>query len=389
MKIKLLKAKSISDTRGDKTIEVQLKTEYGVFIASAPNGKSRGKYEAEPWKKSSNEDVKFVNAIKISEVKFDKFDDLALIEKIFRNKVGANTMIAIECAFLKALAKENKTEVWKLINPRAKNFPMPVGNAIGGGVHSPGKKPDFQEFHLIPNTDFEKAVKINKRGWENCSELLKNLDKNFTGKTNDENAWITEFDDNQVMEIIQDVKENMIEEFSTKIHCGIDVAASGLYKNNKYNYLNPKKSLSRSEQIKFMTEIADKFFYLEDPLEENDFSGFAELMKKAKGQGLIVGDDLTVTNLQRIDKAWKMRAINGVIIKPNQNGSLIEVKKIVEYCKSKGIKTIFSHRSGETSENILADLAFGFQADFIKTGITGKGRDEKLNRMIEIEKSLF
>lgn len=389
MKIGGLKAKSISDTRGDKTIEVELKTEFGVFIASAPNGKSRGKYEAKPWKKNLSEDIKVVNASKISEVKIDNFDDLALIEKIFGGKIGANTMIALEYVFLKALAKEKNTEVWKLINPRAKNFPMPVGNAIGGGAHSSGKKPDFQEFHLIPEATFERNVNINKRGWENCSELLKSLDKNFTGKTNDENAWVTDFDNNQVMEIIQDVKENMIEEFYAKVHCGIDMASSGIYKNGKYNYLNPKKSLDKQEQIKFMAEIADKFYYLEDPLEENDFSGFAELMKKTKGRGLVVGDDLTVTNLKIIDKAWKMKAINGVIIKPNQNGSLMEVKKIVEYCKSKGIKTIFSHRSGETRENILADLAFGFQADFIKTGITGKGRDEKLNRMIEIERSLI
>jgi len=133
-----------------------------------------------------------------------------------------------------------------------------------------------------------------------------------------------------------------------------------------------------------MVKIADKFYYLEDPLNENDFDGFKELRKKSKG--LVAGDDLTVTNLDRIVKAVKESSINAVIIKPNQNGSLTAVRDIIDFCRKNKIKTIFSHRSGETSEDILSDLAFGFQADFIKTGIAGRGRDEKLNRLIEIEK---
>ena len=134
-----------------------------------------------------------------------------------------------------------------------------------------------------------------------------------------------------------------------------------------------------------MSEVARRFFYIEDPLDENDFAGFS----KIKSKGLIVGDDLTVTNLSRIKKAVKQKSVNAVILKPNQNGSLIALKKIVEYCRREKIKMIFSHRSGETSDNILADLAFGFGADFIKTGVTGRGRREKLKRLVEIERSLM
>ena len=394
MKINRLKAFRIEDTRGESTIDIRIDTDWGIFNGSAPNGKSRGKYEARPWKINLSEDIKFINKCDIRNFRLEKFDDLKNIEIIFWRHIGANTMIALEYAFLKAMAAKQKKEVWQLINPKAgektKKFPMPVGNAIGGGAHSKlysSLGPRFQEFHFIPdNASFEKAVEINKRARENCAEILANEDKRFVKKANDENAWETSFNDEQVINVLMDVKENMIDEFGGKIHCGMDVAASEFFESRKYEYKDRKK-LGRNEQIKLMIEYADKLFYIEDPLEENDFEGFAEISKKAKG--LIVGDDLTATNFERIKLAYKKKAINGLIIKPNQNGSLMELKKIVEFCKKFKIKMIFSHRSGETSEDLLADLAFGFQADFIKTGICGKGRDEKLDRMIEIERSLM
>jgi len=134
-----------------------------------------------------------------------------------------------------------------------------------------------------------------------------------------------------------------------------------------------------------MNEIASKYdlLYLEDPLQEEDFRGFSEI----KGR-LIVGDDLTVTNLNRIKRAVLKKSINAVVVKPNQNGSLLEVKDVVDFCKKKEIKTIFSHRAGETMDSALADYAFGFQADYIKTGIFGKERKAKLKRLARIERRL-
>ncbi len=389
MNIKSVKAKTILDTRGDKTICVELITDFGKFYASAPNGKSTGKYEAKSYNGTIVGDINKINSIKITNIQIESFNDLKNLEKIFLDKVGANTMIALEYAFLKALSYKQKKQVWQLINPKAKKLPMPVGNAIGGGAHSHpsnNKKPDFQEFLFIPETNFKKAVEINKRARENCAEILKNIDKKFRKEKNDENAWQTSLNNEQIMNVVMDVKENMIDEFGVKIHCGIDLASSQFFRlaDKKYYYKNNIKVLDKEKQINYASEIADKFYYLEDPLDEIDFNGFKELNKKSRG--LIVGDDLTVTNLDRIAKAVKEKSINAVIIKPNQNGSLIAVKDIIEFCKKNKIKTIFSHRSGETSEDILADLAFGFQADFIKTGISGRGRDEKLNRLIEIEK---
>ncbi len=388
MKVKKLVAKKIKDTRGEATIEIKLVTNDGEFVSSAPNGKSRGEFEADVWKKSLVGDIKAVNNYFIEDISINNFDDLILIENAFNDRVGANTMIALEYCFLKALAKQEDKQVWELINPRASKIPMPVGNIIGGGLHSKNSKSNFQEFHIIPIANsFELANKILKRAHENVNEILSNLDSNFKKKLNDENAWISGLNEEKIIEVMDNVKENMIEEFGCKIHIGIDAAASSFYKNGNYFYGNDKKNKkSVKEQVEYIKKLSDKFYYLEDPLEENDFKGFSEILKKSKG--LIVGDDLTVTNLDRLEIAVKNKSINAIIIKPNQVGSLIEIKKIVSFCKKNNIKMIFSHRSGETSEDIISDLAFGFGADFVKFGALGKGRDEKLQRLIEIEEGL-
>ncbi|MFA5019607.1 MAG: hypothetical protein WC533_00755 [Candidatus Pacearchaeota archaeon] len=385
MIIKEVRARVISDTRGDKTIKILLITDFGKFRASAPNGKSRGKYEANPWKTSLERDIKFINSIKPFEIKFDKFGDLINVEKMLRNKIGANTMVAVEYAFLKAIAKQKKKQVWQLINPNACRFPKLIGNAIGGGRHSEGKKPDFQEFWFIPECEIRKSVKVNKCAWRLCKKELNKNDKNFARRLNDENAWQTSLDNDTIIHIMISVKEKLEKKFKCCVKIGVDCAASEFYKNGKYNYQNKKKVLNTNEQINFIKRITERIYIIEDPFQENDFASFSVLKKNS--DCLIIGDDLTVTNLTRIKKAQKEKSISAVIIKPNQNGSLIEVKEIIEYCKLNKIKTIISHRSGETSENILSDLAFGFQADYIKTGILGRGRKEKLRRLVKIKKS--
>jgi len=174
-----------------------------------------------------------------------------------------------------------------------------------------------------------------------------------------------------------------------KIDIGLDIAASSFYKRKKYKYENPKLDRDIDEQLGYVSNLIKNYglLYIEDAFEENDFESFAKLLKKCP-DSLIVGDDLTVTNSKRLDKAIKMKSINAIIVKPNQCGSLLEVKRVVELARKNNIKIIFSHRSGETEENILADLAFGFQADYIKVGVVGKERESKIERLIDIEKSL-
>jgi enolase len=380
--IKSVDAKSIFDSRKEKTIYVTIKTNVGIFSASSPNGKSTGKYEAKSYSKSLDEDIKMLKKMGdyFSSDKIEKFNDLRRIEDVVDRHIGANTIFALESAVLKAIAKEQKKEVWQLINPNAKRFPRLVGNCIGGGKHSSsGKKPDFQEFLVIPNLkslkeNWEKSKKIR----EEARFLLKEKDEKFKGEKNDEDAWKTSLNEKEVLEILKQLDV---------LNIGLDIAASGFFKRKKYYYENPVLERTEEEQFDYLSNLIKNFgiFYVEDPFDEENFESFAKLLKKFP-DSLIVGDDLTTTNLKRLEKAIKMKSINAIIVKPNQIGSLLEVKEVCEMAKKNDIKIIFSHRSGETNETILADIAFGFSADFFKCGITGKEREAKIKRLIEIEK---
>ena len=385
--IKSVSAKEIFDSRKEKTILVSINTNVGIFSASSPNGKSTGKYAAKIYKKNLEQDIKTIKKFSdyFSKEVIENFDDLRRIEDIINDFVGSNTLFAFESAVLKAIAKKKKKEIWELINPSAKKLPRLIGNCIGGGAHTKThenfeKKPDFQEFLLIPNSNSVKeSFEINKKTKNDIQNILKKNDRNFKNKKNDEDAWTTSLNEKEIFEILK----------TLKIPIGTDIASSTFYKRKKYNYENPMLKRDSEEQLIYISNLIKNFdlFYIEDPFNEEDFANFSKLLRKFPKK-LIVGDDLTVTNYKRLKKAIEMKSINGIIVKPNQIGSLLEVKEVCELAKKNNIKIIFSHRSGETEENILADLAFGFQADFFKSGITGKEREVKIKRLIEIEGSL-
>lgn len=383
MIIKEVSAKTILDSRNEKTILVSIKTNVGEFSASSPSGKSTGKYEAKPYKKSLEDDIKKLKQLSeyFSDELIEKLDDFRRIEDTVDRQVGANTLFAFESAILKALAKEKRKEIWELINPNSKKFPRLVGNCIGGGRHSSSdKKPNFQEFLLIPNEkNVEKSWETNKETKKEVKEILVREDKKFSGERNDEDAWRSFLNEKDVLEILKKIK----------LPIGLDVAASTFYKRGKYNYQNPLFKRNPEEQLEYLNNLIKNFniYYIEDPFEENDFESFAKLLKRFPDK-LIVGDDLTTTNIKRLKKAVKMKSINAIIVKPNQIGSLTEVKEVCEFAKKNNIKIVFSHRSGETEETIIGDLAFGFGADFFKCGITGKEREVKIKRLVEIEKNL-
>lgn len=388
MFIKKVGAKSILDSRKEKTIQVTIKTNTGVFSASAPNGKSRGKAEKKPYKKSLKGDIETLKKFSdyFSEDIIDDLTDLRRIEDIVDGHIGANSLFALEAAVLKAMAKKQKKQVWEIINPKLSNkskFPRLVGNSVGGGEHSKGiggKKPDFQEFLLIPKTHhIKEAFEKNKKIRIEIGEILNRVDGEFDKGVSDEKGWLTSLNDKQILDIIN--------KFNVDI--GIDVAASSFYKRKKYDYKNPMLKRTSEEHFSYLSNLIKntELYYIEDGFDENDFESFAKLLKKFP-DCLIVGDDLTTTNPKRLEKAIKNKSINAIIVKPNQIGSLLQVKKVCEIADKHGIKKVFSHRSGETAENILADLAFGFQADFLKCGIIGKEREAKIKRLIEIQRKL-
>jgi len=207
---------------------------------------------------------------------------------------------------------------------------------------------------------------------------------------NDEGAWETNLNNKQVLEMMNQIKEKIKQKYGERIEIGLDVAASSFYQKNKYSYKNPRKKLNQEEQIDYIKNIIIdyKVLYVEDGLNEKDFQGFRKLKEKSPHFTIIVGDDLTTTNPKRLEKAFRNQSINGIIIKPNQIGSLLKTKKVIDFAHKHNIKTIISHRSGETLDNTIADLGVGFNCDFIKTGIWGKVREAKLKRLIKIEKKL-
>ncbi len=397
MQINEVKASVLQDSRGDSTISVKVITSNGVFESSSPSGKSKGQHEAKSYIKSPEGDAFTINTLAsfLKNIAFKEFQDLKNVENVARSRIGANALFALESSLLKALAKEKKQELWELLREEFKTrgkMPYLVGNAIGGGLHSKGKKPDFQEFLFIPLTSVKEGIEINKEAHMNALQILQNVDKKFEKKKNDENAWQTSLSNEKVLEVMEDVRENIIDEYGVKFRLGIDVASSSFYKGigklKEYIYRNPMKMKTREKQMAYLYAIDQhyKLEYLEDPLEENDFDGFALLKSKVKC--LVVGDDVTVTNYERLKKAIAINSISALVIKPNQNGSLLDVKKVVDLAKNSNIRIVVSHRSGETQDDFIADLAVAVEADFFKAGILGKEREAKLQRLKKIEETI-
>ena len=388
MIISKVSARIVKDSRGDDTISVSVN---GCEEASSPNGKSTGYYEMLSYYRSLKWCVDFLNAW-CDEIVIEKFEDLIKVEKVICEKLnlktacefGANSLYSFESAILKALAHEEKKELFEIVG-KNKKMPFPVGNVIGGGFHSSSlkDKPDFQEFLVIPlSKKISENIKILKFVYSEIGKKLK------IKKVNDEGAWFVSISDLKALEILKEVRKIAEKKFKVKIGIGLDVASSTLFKNNHYRYNN--HSHNSESQLFYMKNIISGFnlHYSEDPFEQNDFASFTKLNKTNGKECLIVGDDLVATQIDRLKKAIKLKAVNAIIVKPNQNGSLIELKKIFDLCRKNKIKTILSHRSGETLDFALADYAVGFEADYIKCGVATKWREAKLNRLVEIERKI-
>jgi enolase len=403
MFVKEMKSGFIKNSRGERTIYIKLYTYNGTFLASAPSGKSTGKHEVSAYNENGK-DRSLVLLRHICRLLKDKnifMNDLNDLKKIWTlidrfeksfGGLGGNVTYVLESVFLKAAANEAKKELWEFVRGNANDvrMPMPVGNCIGGGLHSMcagHKVPDFQEFLLIPHEkSFRRAITKNIRAYHFANILL-NGRLSRKPKTNDESALITDKTNEEVLTILRKVADK----YGLKI--GLDVAASSFLDKNYYEYVNKRLTRDRLDQIDYMERLVKKFkiFYLEDPMDEEDFSGFKQILsmtKEYKFKSLIVGDDLTTTNPERLARAIRSKAINAIIIKPNQIGSLLKVEKVVKLAKKNNIKIIFSHRSGETMDTALADYAVAFGADFVKMGIMGKERLVKHKRLLDIEKSL-
>lgn len=405
MIIKKVIAKEAENSRREKTIRIILKTDQGKYESLAPSGASTSRYEVMAFPVGgARHSIAFINKTlndKLKGYEIKTFDDFALFEEFLRKfdptpnfaGIGGNAVVALEFSMLKAMSRG---DVWKFINPKADTVPRPLGNVIGGGKHI--KKPgcDFQEF-LLFSTDaksFSKAVRANRSVYDIVYSHLKKRDLKFKGEVTDENAWGPELNNTEILDVLRIVTRDVGMSMELTIRTGIDVAASSFFDGKNYSYKNfskdaKQKTLSRDEQIAYITGLIKTYnlSYVEDPLEQEDFEGFAKL-RRLNPNTFICGDDLVATNPQRLKQAIKKKSINTVIVKPNQIGSLTKTKEVIDLAKKNDIYPVISHRSGETRDATIAHLAVGFGAPLIKCGIVGREREAKIEEIKKIEEQI-
>lgn len=378
MKVKKLLARKVLNSRGQPTIEVSV----NGFSAAAPSGASVGSHEVPAFPKQGIDfSIDFLKSFKdIYSWNFREFSDLGKVEQILP-LVGANTVIALEYALLKSMSNDN---VWKFLNPSAKNLPTPLGNCVGGGAHAK-RGIDIQEILLVPEgKGFYENYFVSKYVYNKLGKIL-----NTRNKT-DEGAWAPMKSDFDALRTVFDVVSDVGKTLNTKVRIGIDLAASQLWSRGAYRYKNldgSAKNLTRQQQVKIVKEMMSEFRlkYVEDPFEENSFADFS----KVRAQGtMICGDDLVCTNMDRLRQAIKYGSVNCIIVKPNQIGSLIKTKEIVDFAAKRGITTVISHRSGETLDATISHLAVAWNIPYIKAGIFGPERQAKLKELVQIEKEM-
>ncbi|MBN2202658.1 MAG: enolase [Candidatus Aenigmarchaeota archaeon] len=373
--IKDIRVRPIENSCGKKTVRIKLVTEKGDFSACAAAGTSEGSHEAKAIKIDSA--IRYFPRYKPKFVGQSEKQIDHIIEEVGLDKLGVHISIALSIAAIRAVSNN---DVYKFLNPKAKKLPLPLGNVVGGGSHK-GYLTE-QEFLVFPKKakTMQEAIETNQKIWETVGKILKS--KKMVDGNNFEGAWMCKLDDIKTLDLLKEVAD----QYGAGI--GMDIAASEYFKNGIYYYKNPERRLSSDKQLDFVLGLIEAYNleYVEDPFHEDDFQNFSRLTKKAKT--LIVGDDLFVTQEERLKQGIKKGAGNGIIIKPDQAGTISRTLKTVKLADKAKYKTIVSHRSGETKDSFISDLAVGIGSPLIKCGIFGRERKSKHDRLKEIWKNI-
>ena len=399
-KISKINIRKIIDSRGNPTIEVEIFDDKNLFgRAAAPSGASKGSFEVKDYPEGgidtgisnfrSNVLSKLLGMELASQEKFDNALHEIDGSENFAN-IGGNITIATSLAYAKASALSEGKELYEFVNKNNSKLklPSPLGNIIGGGKHAINGT-TMQEFLSVSSgKNYVSSAFANIGVHKKVSELLKIKFPSLSLGLGDEKAWVAPLTDMEALEILSSAINTIKERSGVDIRIAVDLAASEFFKNEKYIYKN--KELTTDEQIDFVAELAEKFNIkiLEDPLHEGDFEGFAKLTKKIGGKTLIVGDDLFVTNKKRLEDGIQKGSANAILIKPNQIGTLTDMIDTVKLAKKSNYQTVISHRSGETEDTTIAQLAVGLDIGYIKTGTIGGERTAKHNELIRIEESI-
>lgn len=407
MKIKDIKAREILDSRGNPTVEVDVILENGILgRAAVPSGASTGEREALEMRDGGSRycgkgvlnAVNNVNTIiRDAVIGMDAADQRALDYKMIeldgtetKSKLGANAILGVSMAALKASALNEGKPLYQYVGDGIV-LPVPMMNIINGGAHADNKL-DFQEFMIIPQRDtIKERVRVGSEVFHNLKKVLN--ERGLSTGVGDEGGFAPDLQSNtEGFELIMEAIKRAGYVPGKDVCLAIDVAASEFYKDGKYNLVGEGRSLTTDELIDFYAELIGKYpiISIEDPVDENDWEGFTKVTERLGDKIQLVGDDLFVTNKKCLQIGIDRHAGNAILLKVNQIGTITETLETIELARANGYATIISHRSGETEDTTIADLAVGLNLGQIKTGSMSRtDRICKYNQLMRIEEEIL
>lgn len=414
-KIKKIIAREILDSRALPTIESIIELDDGAVNSfSVPSGASVGKHESvelrdrDP-KRYDGQGV--LNCLKIivqtlspqligkDAYNQQEIDNILIKADGTGNKckLGANTILALSGAITKAASISQKIPLYQYIsklygtNSTEFSLPTPMFNILNGGLHAGGNL-DFQEFMVVPSKSntYSQGLKLGVEIYYGLKKTL--LGHSMSTLVGDEGGYApTLYTNMDALKILDEATQKAQYKVNLDAFFSIDAAANNLKTGSSYKIKDKPMEISSAEMMDYYFAINAQYrlLSLEDPFGEDDWTDWAQITQKLGDETLIVGDDLTVTNQERVKKAISEKACNSLIIKPNQSGTISETLKVVKMAKDAGFKIVTSHRSGETNDDFIADFAVGIGADYVKFGAPARGeRVAKYNRLLEIEHEL-
>jgi enolase len=409
-KIKNIYSRMILDSRGNPTIEADVTLEDGVLgRAAVPSGASTGSKEVmelrdgdqkKYYGKGVSKAVNNVNEIISKEIQgMEAEDQTGIDEKMIlkdgtdnKENLGANAILAVSMAVAQAAASSQKKNLFEYLNPNGPySLPTPMMNIINGGAHA-NNNIDIQEFMIIPagRPNFSEAMRCGAEIFQSLKSILGK--KNLATTVGDEGGFAPNLTSNdEALQLIMESIESAGYQAGKDVFLGLDCASTEYYKNDVYHLNSENLSLNSSQMTDYLSTLCDKYpiISIEDGMSEDDWDGWETLTKNLGKSIQLVGDDLFVTNPKILKKGIDKKIANSILIKVNQIGTLTETFRTINLAKSAGYSTVISHRSGETEDTMIADIAVAFNAMQIKAGSMSRSeRVSKYNQLLRIEELL-
>lgn len=391
--------RTLYNSRGVQTIEVDIKTDNGSFGRTcAPSGASVGIHEAVALPKGgAPESVRILEENKSKLYGIEAGDTKSVHEALRRiddtkgwSKIGGSVAFAVSIAAIEAEAQASGKQFFEIISKgNTPKFPYPIGNILGGGAHAGPGTPDIQEILVCPMgaKTIQDAIKTNFQVHAELGRVLRERDTGFTNGRGDEGGWAPRLNNEEALEIAARACERLGYTLGNEVALGVDFASSTQWDKSRgaYNYARTGDVHTPTEQIEFASKLIEKYklVYAEDAVHEEAFSEMAELVSKFP-HTMITGDDLTVTSQEIIGRAIQEKACNAAILKVNQAGSLYDALRFADTAAQSNIALITSHRSGESTDSHISHIAVATNSKMLKSGVLGGERVAKLNELLRL-----